>query len=63
MVQPCKAQEVGISGLEKVRSLRATEIDQLETQIKHLTRANATANEIAEADRLRTRVLNCITKK
>jgi DNA repair exonuclease SbcCD ATPase subunit len=58
-----KAQEVGISGLEKVRSLRATEIDQLETQIKHLIRANATANEIAEADRLRTRVLELYNEK
>lgn len=58
-----KAQEIGISSLERIRSLRASEIDYIEQRIKQLTREGHTVEEAAFADRLRIRLMELYSEK
>lgn len=53
-----EAQEVGISGLERIRKLREININLLESEIEYFTRSGASEEELARAEDLRSTLIN-----
>ena len=56
-----EAQQIGIPGLERIRTLRQANIDFLGTELDYLTRAGASQEELARAEGIRSLKLEQLT--